>query len=67
MYKHASRNLGDFSHLELCLVRIGVPHGEHPRSQSDTPSLTCMKDSSIEEKNPVKSSNRTFITTHFLL
>lgn len=68
VYKHAGRNLGDFSHLGLCLVRIGVLDGEHPHSQCDTSSLTCVEDSSIEEKkNPVKSSRRTFITIHFLL
>lgn len=67
VYKHANRNLGDFSHLGLCLVRIGVPHGKHPRSQCDTSSLTCMKDSSIEGKNSVKTSHRNFITSHFLL
>lgn len=51
VYKHASRNLRDFSHLGFCLVRIWVPCGEHPRSQYDTSSFTCMKDSSIEEKS----------------
>lgn len=50
VYEHASRSLGDFSHLGFCLVKIWVPHGEHPHSQCDTSSFTCVKDSSIEEK-----------------